>query len=93
VFTTTALQTCIVYLIRNSLDYANWTERKALAAAIKQIYTAPTAEAALNWTPLSRVHGEPDFRCDHCLAPGLGQGEGVSSNIHLVVCSPFNQPP
>ena len=43
----TTLQTCIVHLIRNSLDYASWKDRKALAAAIKPIYTAPSAEAAL----------------------------------------------
>ena len=42
----TTLQTCIVHLIRNSLDYASWKDRKALAAAIKPIYTAPSAEAA-----------------------------------------------
>jgi transposase-like protein len=47
VFPATALQTCIVHLIRNSLDYASWKDRKALAAAIKPIYTAPSAEAAL----------------------------------------------
>ena len=27
--------------MRNSLDYANWKDRKPLAAAIKPIYTAP----------------------------------------------------
>jgi len=42
----TTLQTCIVHLIRNSLDYAGWKVRKALAAAIKPIYTAPSAQAA-----------------------------------------------
>ena len=47
VFPATTLQTCIVHLIRNSLDYASWKDRKALAAAIKPIYTAPSAEAAL----------------------------------------------
>ena len=47
VFPTTTLQTCIVHLIRNSLDYASWKDRKALAAAIKPIYTAASAEAAL----------------------------------------------
>ena len=47
VFPATTLQTCIVHLIRNSLNYASWKERKALAAAIKPIYTAPSAEAAL----------------------------------------------
>ena len=43
----TTLQTCIVHLIRNSLDYVSWKERKALAAAIKPIYKAASAEAAL----------------------------------------------
>ena len=47
VFPATTLQTCIVHLIRNSLDYASWKDRKALAAAIKPIYTAPSAEAAM----------------------------------------------
>jgi putative transposase len=47
VYPQTTLQTCIVHLIRNSLDYANWKDRKPLAAAIKPIYTAPSAEAAL----------------------------------------------
>lgn len=46
VFPATTLQTCIVHLIRSSLDYASWKDRKALAAAIKPIYTAPSAEAA-----------------------------------------------
>jgi transposase-like protein len=46
VFPQTTLQTCIVHLIRNSLDFAGWKDRKALAAAIKPIYTAASAEAA-----------------------------------------------
>jgi putative transposase len=46
VFPATTLQTCIVHLIRNSLDYASWKDRKALAAAIKPVYTAVSAEAA-----------------------------------------------
>jgi len=47
VFPATTLQTCIVHLIRNSLEYASWKDRKALAAAIRPIYTAPSADAAL----------------------------------------------
>ena len=47
VFPATTLQTCIVHLIRNSLDYASWKDRKLLAAAIRPIYTAASAEAAL----------------------------------------------
>jgi putative transposase len=47
VFAKTTLQTCIVHLIRNSLDYASWKDRKALAAALRPIYAAVSAEAAL----------------------------------------------
>lgn len=46
VYPATTLQTCIVHLIRNSLDYASWKQRRELAAAIKPIYTAVSAEAA-----------------------------------------------
>jgi putative transposase len=46
VFPATTLQTCIVHLIRNSLDYATWKDRKLLATAIRPIYAAPSAEAA-----------------------------------------------
>lgn len=46
VYPATTLQTCIVHLIRNSLNYAAWKERRALAAALKPIYTAVSAEAA-----------------------------------------------
>jgi transposase-like protein len=45
-FPQTTVQTCIVHLIRNSLDYASWKERKAIAAALRPIYAAATAEAA-----------------------------------------------
>ena len=40
------IQTCIVHLIRNSLNLASWKDRKALAAALKPIYQAATAEAS-----------------------------------------------
>jgi len=46
VFPQTTLQTCIVHLIRHSLDFANWKERKPMAAALRVIYAAPSAEAA-----------------------------------------------
>src|SRR5208283_2939145 len=47
VFPATTLQTCIVHLIRNSLDFASWKDRKPLAAALRPIYAAASAEAAL----------------------------------------------
>jgi putative transposase len=45
-FPATTLQTCIVHLMRNSLEYASWKDRRALAAAIRPIYTAASAQAA-----------------------------------------------
>lgn len=46
VFPDTTLQTCIVHLIRSSLDFANWKERKPMASALRVIYTAANADAA-----------------------------------------------
>ena len=45
-FPRTTVQTCIVHLIRNSLHYASWKDRKAVATALRPIYTAASAEAA-----------------------------------------------
>ena len=47
VYPHTTLQTCLVHVIRNSLDLASWKERKPLAAALRPIYTAASADAAL----------------------------------------------
>src|SRR5512144_2048561 len=44
VFPATTWQTCIVHLIRHSLAYGNWKERKHLATALRPIYTAASAE-------------------------------------------------
>ena len=46
IFPQTTLQTCIVHLIRHSLEYASYRDRRPLALALQAIYTAPTAEAA-----------------------------------------------
>src|ERR1700687_723346 len=46
VFPQTIVQTCIVHLIRNSLDFASWKDRKVLAGALKTIYRAKDADAA-----------------------------------------------
>jgi putative transposase len=46
VFPDTVVQTCIVHLIRNSVQLASWKDRKALAQALKPIYQADHAEAA-----------------------------------------------
>ncbi|TNF74473.1 MAG: IS256 family transposase [Acidobacteria bacterium] len=46
VFPDCVVQTCIVHLIRYSMQFASWKERKALAKALKPIYSAASAEAA-----------------------------------------------
>ena len=46
VFPDAAVQTCIVHLLRNALAHGSWKERKALPAALKPIYQAPTQAAA-----------------------------------------------
>jgi len=46
VFPQTIVQTCIVHLIRNSMDFASWKDRKAVAAALKTVYRANDADAA-----------------------------------------------
>ena len=40
------IQTCIVHLIRNSLSFCSWKDRKPVAAELKNIYNAQTAEVA-----------------------------------------------
>jgi len=46
VFPETVVQTCIVHLLRNSMDFVSWKDRKNLASALKEVYRAPSAEAA-----------------------------------------------
>ena len=46
VYPRTQVQLCIVHQVRNSLKYVAWKDRKAVAAALRTIYTAPTEAAA-----------------------------------------------
>jgi len=41
------VQTCVVHLIRAAMRFVNYTDRKAIAAALKPIYTAANADGAL----------------------------------------------
>jgi putative transposase len=45
VFPEALVPTCIVHLLRNSLDFVSWKDRKAVAAALKDIYRAVDAAA------------------------------------------------
>jgi putative transposase len=46
VFPQTEVQLCIVHLVRHSLNYVGWKQRKEVARDLKLIYTAATDEEA-----------------------------------------------
>lgn len=46
VYPQTKVQLCIVHMIRNSLKFVSWKERKQVASELKHIYNSPTAQAA-----------------------------------------------
>ncbi len=47
VYPQTAVQLCIVHMVRHSLNYVGWKLRKTVAADLRSIYTAATADEAL----------------------------------------------
>ena len=46
IFPRTKIQLCIVHMVRHSLRYVGWKERKAVASDLRAIYTADTLDAA-----------------------------------------------
>ena len=56
VFPQTTVQTCIVHLLRHSLDFVAWKDRKPVAAALKEIYRA--VDAAAGETALTAFPGD-----------------------------------
>lgn len=46
VFPKTQVQLCVVHLVRGSLRFVSWKERKAVARDLRAIYRAPSLEAA-----------------------------------------------
>jgi putative transposase len=49
VFPDTVVQTCIVHLIRHSMEFASWKDRKAIAGELRAIYRAKDAFDAGPW--------------------------------------------
>jgi putative transposase len=45
-FPQTAVQLCVVHMVRHSLNYVTWKRRPEVAADLKRIYAATTAEEA-----------------------------------------------
>jgi len=54
------VQLCIVHMVRNSLRFVSWKERKVVAQDLRAIYTSPTAEAA--WSELESFADKYDSR-------------------------------
>jgi putative transposase len=46
VYRETQVQLCVVHLIRHSLNYVSWKQRRAVASDLRPIYTAATTDAA-----------------------------------------------
>ncbi|WP_414942913.1 IS256 family transposase [Amycolatopsis sp. cmx-11-51] len=46
IFPDTVVQTCVVHVIRNAMRFVSYGDRKKIVRAMKEIYTAPTLEAA-----------------------------------------------
>lgn len=46
IFPQTEVQLCIVHLVRNSLNYVGWKDRKAVAADLRLIYQSATEQEA-----------------------------------------------
>jgi transposase-like protein len=77
-FPKTTLQTCIVHLIRNSLDYASWTDRKSLAVALRPIYAAPRPRPPRRrWMRSRLVSGAASFPPSSARGGGPGAGDPV----------------
>jgi putative transposase len=65
-------------LIRSSLDFVSYKDRKAVAAALKEVYRARTAEAARRRsTPSTRARGAANTRSSPSPGGGTGGGDPV----------------
>lgn len=47
VFPETIVQLCIVHMVRNSLKFVPWKDKKAVAVDLKTVYTSPSEDAAM----------------------------------------------
>ena len=82
----TIVQTCTVHLIRASMRFVSYADRKAVAAALRPIYTAPTVDAASRAGRVRRLGVGPQV-------PGDGRGvAGRLGTVHPVPGVPAGAP-
>jgi Transposase and inactivated derivatives len=73
VFPQAQVQTCIVHLIRGSLEFVSWKDRRAVAAALKEVYRPPTRPLGNEpWRRSLPAPGAPSIR--RSLWPGGATG-------------------
>jgi putative transposase len=93
VFPEAMVQTCIVHLLRHSLDFVSYKDRKAVAAALKGIYRALDATAvAAALTAFEEGYGGDAIPP----SPKAGGGRGVRSFPSAAfppTCAAFSTPP
>ena len=78
VFPQTVVQTCIVHLIRHSMEFASWKDRKGVAQALRTVYRAAMPRPArLRSTPSRKVRGAQVSGHRAELAPQLGARHSV----------------
>ncbi len=78
VFPKTQVQLCIVHLVRASLNYVNWKERKRVAADLREIYRAPSAlQAEQHLAGIRRAMGGQVSDDCGVVAPPLGTRDSV----------------
>ena len=75
------VQTCIVHLIRASLRYVGYRDRRKVASALRPIYTAPNADAALQ--ELERFDAEWGERYPACVQAWRAAWEHVTPFLSL----------
>jgi putative transposase len=75
------VQTCIVHLIRACLRYVNYRDKRKVAAALRPIYTAPNADAAL--VELERFDAEWGARYPATVAAWRNSWEHVTPFLAL----------
>jgi putative transposase len=74
VFPQAQVQTCIVHLIRNSLDFVSYKDRKVVAAALREIYRAKDADAgATALETLAAANGGSNTRRSPCHGGDTGR--------------------
>jgi putative transposase len=93
VFPQATVQTCIVHLLRHSLDFVSWKDQKPVAAALKDIYRAVEAKAGEGRSAPSRrapgaTNTPPSARAGD--APGPKSSRSMPSPAK---CGGFCTPP